>query len=565
VSTRNDIAALARRLGYDHLREGQEEAVRAVLEGRDLLAVMPTGHGKSAVHQIAALGLGGVTVVVTPLIALQWDQVQHLEDEGAPLVAVAVNSAQSAGDNAEAWRRIEDGRTAREVYLAPEQLANDEVLERLAAVGVTQFVVDEAHCVSAWGHDFRPDYLRLGEIADRLGHPPVVALTATGSSPVRDDILEKLHLRRPEVLVSGFDRPNLHLAVVRHENDAEKRRAVLDQVASLDVPGLLYVATRRETEEYAEGLRQRGRRAEAFHGGLRASVKEAVYEGFHSGAHEIIVATSAFGMGIDKADIRFVVHADIPDSVDSYYQEIGRAGRDGEPAETTLHYRQEDLGLRSFFAASSPDPERLRVIVDALEQADRPVTRRALTASTGLPARAVTQQLNLLTEAGAVTDRRAGVRLAPGIGRRDAVQSAVEAHERRGRIEHSRLDMMRQYAETTGCRRRFVLNYFGDATDEDCGHCDLCEARTAGSAGSSASASQRAGADRAEDEAAAAGRESAAADGGDAYTVDQRIRHRELGEGTVVSVEDDRITVFFEEEGYTVLSKEVIRERDLVV
>ncbi|MCS5715169.1 RecQ family ATP-dependent DNA helicase [Herbiconiux sp. CPCC 205716] len=549
MTTAPDLTLLAQRLGYDSLREGQEPAVQAVLEGRDLLVVMPTGHGKSAIHQLATLALDGLTVVVTPLIALQWDQVRHVEDGDGPLRAAAVNSAQSAAENDAAWELAEHGTGARILHLAPEQLANDETVDRLRAVGVVQFVVDEAHCVSAWGHDFRPDYLRLGEIADRLGHPPVVALTATGSAPVREDIVEKLHLTDPRVQVSGFDRPNLHLRVVRHESADDKRRAVIEQVAALEVPGLLYVATRRATEEYAEALRERGRRAAAFHGGLRASAKEEVYAAFHSGEHEIVVATSAFGMGIDKADIRFVVHADVADSVDSHYQEIGRAGRDGDAAETTLHYRPEDLGLRSFFASSSPDEKRLRAIVSALAAADRPMSRAALSKASGVPARSLTQQVNLLAEAGAVVDRRAGLRLARGTDLKQAVAGAVEAHERRTRIEHSRIDMMRGYAETLECRRRFLLNYFGDVTDAECGRCDLCEARAA-----------------APDARPARGTvtDLEAAEGPGDFAVEQRIHHESLGEGTVVSVDPDRITVFFDGEGYTVLSRSVIAEQHLI-
>jgi ATP-dependent DNA helicase RecQ len=259
-------------------------------------------------------------------------------------------------------------------------------------------------------------------------------------------------------------------------------------------------------------------------------------------------------MGIDKADIRFVVHADVPDSVDSYYQEIGRAGRDGEPAETTLHYRPEDLGLRSFFASSSPDASRLRAIVSALASAERPLTRAALAKASGVPARSVTQQVNLLAEAGAVIDRRAGLRLARGIDEQEAVRGAVEAHERRTRIEHSRIDMMRGYAETLGCRRRFLLDYFGDITPVDgaetfCGHCDLCEARAA-APDARPDASGTALADTAE--------------GPGDFAVEQRIRHRSLGEGTVVSVDPDRITVFFDGEGYTVLSRSVIAEQHLI-
>ena len=255
--------------GWNELKPGQAEAIETLLGGRDLLAVMPTGYGKSAIYQVAAHLLEGPTLVVSPLIALQADQVRHLDASLGEGAAAAVNSSHSEGANERAWQAIATGR-AEFVFLAPEQLAKPEVIEELSTLGVSLFVVDEAHCVSSWGHDFRPEYLRLGAAIDTLGRPRVVALTATGSAPVREEIIERLGLREPRVLVGGFDRPNIHLAVVRHEDEAAKERAVIETALEGTRPALVYVATRADTERFAERLREEGLRAAHYHGGMPA-------------------------------------------------------------------------------------------------------------------------------------------------------------------------------------------------------------------------------------------------------------------------------------------------------
>ncbi|WP_347877952.1 RecQ family ATP-dependent DNA helicase [Salinibacterium sp. ZJ454] len=401
--------AAQRAFGWPGLRPGQLDAIEALLNHTDVLAVMPTGYGKSAIYQLAGLLNDGPTLVVSPLIALQNDQVAGLNDAPDAPDAVAVNSGNSDGENDDAWQRYEAG-DAEFLLLSPEQLAKPEVIQRLRSRRPTLFVVDEAHCVSSWGHDFRPDYLRLGEVIDQLGHPTVCALTATGSAPVRDEIVDRLHLRQPLVLTRGFDRPNLRLEVQRHSDDREKRDAVIEQVLALPKPGLLYVSTRRDSERYAVALSGRGLAASAYHAGLRSSLREQVHEAFLDDRLDVVVATSAFGMGIDKRNVRFVVHAAITESLDAYYQEIGRAGRDAAPATTTLHYRQEDLGLRSFFASGAPDPADLARVFATLAASDAPMKLADLASRLDLGTRRTSNLVNLLQEADVADSGRRGVR-----------------------------------------------------------------------------------------------------------------------------------------------------------
>ena len=312
---------------------------------------MPTGGGKSAVYQIPALLVPGPTVVVSPLIALQRDQVMALRKRIAGS-AVRANSEISRAAYREAFRAVRTGE-AEFLFLAPEQLAKPETMAALRDAAPSIFVVDEAHCISSWGHDFRPDYLRLGEVIAELGHPTVIALTATAAPPVRAEIVERLRLREPELVVRGFDRPNIFLEVVHELDAAAKREAAVLRAAGSAKPGIVYVATRRAADEYAAELAEIGLAAAAYHAGLPVAERDRVQQEFMDGALDVVAATTAFGMGIDKADVRFVMHADVADSLDSYYQEIGRAGRDGAPALACLFYRPEDLGLRRFFAAGA--------------------------------------------------------------------------------------------------------------------------------------------------------------------------------------------------------------------
>ncbi|MFP5351016.1 MAG: RecQ family ATP-dependent DNA helicase [Actinomycetota bacterium] len=351
------------RFGYESLLPGQSDAMNAVVAGRDVLVLMPTGAGKSAIYQIPALLLEGPTVVISPLIALQRDQVEALTETGTADAAHA-NSTQNKAERAETFERLRSG-SLEYLFLAPEQLANEETFRELQATPPSLVVVDEAHCISAWGHDFRPEYLKLRQSIEQLGHPPVLALTATASPVVREEIIEHLGMRDPVVVARGFDRPNLHLTVRRFSDERSKENALLKAVREATSPGIVYVATRARAEDLAGKLWQEGVEAVYYHGGMTRAEREEAQAAFMDDRFDVAVATTAFGMGIDKADVRFVFHYDIPDSIDSLYQEIGRAGRDGKPAEIVLFYRSEDLGIRRFFAGNGHEgenAERRRVL-----------------------------------------------------------------------------------------------------------------------------------------------------------------------------------------------------------
>ncbi|MEW5811868.1 MAG: RecQ family ATP-dependent DNA helicase [Actinomycetota bacterium] len=532
---RHDLQDAATRVfGWDALRDEQLDAMAAAAGGRDVLAVMPTGSGKSAIYQVPAVVMPGVTVVVSPLIALQRDQIEGLADTDAPR-AVAINSRQGAGRNERSWAATRAG-DAEYVFLSPEQLTKDDVVQQLSQLDLAMIVVDEAHCVSAWGHDFRPSYLRLADAVRQWGDVPVVALTATASPVVRSDIVNHLGLRDPVLVATGFDRPNIRLEVSHHVDDKDKRAAVLDAVTDMTGPGLVYTATRKDADRFADALRGGGVTAAAYHAGLRAAQRDEVHGAFRDGDIDVVVATSAFGMGIDKPDVRFVVHASIPDSVDSYYQQVGRAGRDGHDAVAKLFYRPEDLSLAKFFMTAHADDERLTAVLGALSTAT-PKRLKRLREETGIADRSLTQAVNLLEQAAAVTSGRRGFLVVDD----DAAQvlarvsRIVEATER---VDRTRVEMMRGYAETADCRRRNLLGYFGELMAHPCGNCDTCDDNAAH------------GHPLTEERPAVA--------------PNTAVEHREWGHGVVISGESDRITVLFDEFGYRTLTVEAIRDTQIL-
>jgi RecQ family ATP-dependent DNA helicase len=351
--------SLLAELGFESWRAGQREAVVAALEGRDSLIVMPTGGGKSLCYQLPGLASEDLTIVVSPLIALMRDQWQRLTAAGRPVAMISSGMDEAAARAALA--QVRDG-SARIVYCSPERFGSTVFLDALAQRRIDLIAVDEAHCVSEWGHDFRPDYLRLPQIADRLGRPTVMACTATATKAVAAEIASRFGMRDPLQVRSGFDRPNLSFDVVPLEGTGSKaRRQALLEAGLADPanrPAIVYCGTRRDTDEVAASLRDSGRTALAYHAGMEAEERTSVQGRFMSGEAEVIVATNAFGMGVDKADVRSVWHMAIPTSVEAYYQEAGRAGRDGLPARAVLLAMKADLGrLVRFNQQRSGDPE----------------------------------------------------------------------------------------------------------------------------------------------------------------------------------------------------------------
>jgi len=533
-----EIEKLAReKLGIEQLHPGQLEAIEAVLDGRDTLAVMSTGYGKSAIYQLAGELLGKPTIVVSPLIALQRDQVEAIEEHISPGEAAELNSTVSARKRHELIAALERGEHEF-VLLAPEQLAKPEVLAELAATEPALLVVDEAHCISEWGHDFRPDYLQLGAFAERLGRPTILALTATASPPVRREIIERLGMRDPAQEIRGFDRPNLHFTVRRFTDAKGKEEALVAAVAEAPKPGIVYIATRKASEELATALAGAGVNAEAYHAGLPSKRRGQLQDRFMADEVEVIVATTAFGMGIDKPNVRFVFHAGPSDSIDSYYQEVGRAGRDGEPAKAVLFYRPEDEAVRHFLAGSGGvDGEDLEAVGHAVEGDEGDADPVALVEQLGLPRSKVLEAVGRLEEAGWLEISATGeVREAPaGPTLEHAIQQGVRESGQRREFDKTRLAMMRSYAETEGCRRDHILSYFGEEHEVPCFYCDNCDAGLVKT-------------DDAERP----------------FPIGAPVTHKTWGPGEVQRYDRDRVVVLFESVGYRTLDLTLVEEEGLL-
>jgi ATP-dependent DNA helicase RecQ len=394
-------------------RPHQREVIDDVLAGHDVVCVMPTGAGKSLCYQLPAVALGGLTIVVSPLIALMADQVNQLANLGVP--TMLLNSSQDAAKQRETLQKVRAGFQGI-LYVAPERFAAPSFRALLPQLRPRLFVVDEAHCVSFWGHDFRPEYMRLAEIREALGSPVTVALTATATPQVRTDIIAHLKLRSPKMHVTGFDRPNLRYAARFFRNDGEKDSALANGLADSPGTGIVYCATRKTVEELTAFLEEKmpDRIISGYHAGMSQPDRKASQERFMRGKGAVIVATNAFGMGINKPDIRFVLHYNLPGSVEAYYQEAGRAGRDGRTADCVLYHSPRDFGIQQFFIEKIGDNN------EQLKDAD--VRRLQASAS-------------------------------------------------------RKLDALMQYASTRYCRRAAILNYFGQPATIDGCSCDVCRGR----------------------------------------------------------------------------------------
>jgi ATP-dependent DNA helicase RecQ len=452
--------------GLAGLRPGQAEVIGAAEVGRDVLFVAPTGSGKSVAYWVPALASPGLTLVVSPLIALMTDQVARLRRAG--VAAAAIHSQLEAGEQREALAAALSGRL-RFLYVAPERLATPSFEERLAELGVARFVVDEAHCISSWGNDFRQEYRRLAAAVTACGRPPVTAVTATATPQVREDISRSLALRRPFTVVTGFVRIGLTLEVQRCHQGAEKLRAVTRALALVPGRALVYCGRIRDCEETAEALRADGVAAAAYHGGLDGPVRSQVQAAFTEGKLRVVVATSAFGMGVDIPDIRQVIHRDFPACLEDYHQAAGRAGRDGLPARCLLLYNPADRGLQELFIAQSyPEREVVREVYRALLRAGSWDMREPAGLVPNLDRRAVEASVRLLENAGA---------LLPGGGVRRLSGAPVDFEERRRLKEAAlaRLDQMMAYATSRECRHARIADYFGEqGVARSCSACDNC-------------------------------------------------------------------------------------------
>ena len=480
--TAHDV--LAKHFGFREFLDAQEQVIEAIVGGADALVVMPTGGGKSLCYQLPALMLEGTTVVVSPLIALMKDQVDSLQRRG--IAATLINSSLSPGEQRERIRALARGEF-KLVYIAPERFRSQSFLDGLGQSTIGLFAVDEAHCLSMWGHDFRPDYFRLDAVLEKLGRPQVAAFTATATPDVRRDILKHLNLREPREFVAGFARPNLKLSVIQVASEAEKYKHLHSLIRGHKT-GIVYCATRKRVEAVAETLQQANISSILYHGGMSDEEREKAQNAFMQGKRDIVVATNAFGMGIDRPDIRFVAHFEVPGSVEAYYQEAGRAGRDGEAATCELFFNFADTRVQEFFIDGSNPPvplikqtyEMLRREADSQNEIHLPIREMAARLGNDGNDMLLSSALHVLDREGYIERfdipgrRVRGTRLLkPEVSAGELKIDGARLAEKERR-DRAKLKMMVDFAYARECRQQGILRYFGEPDPARCGNCDVC-------------------------------------------------------------------------------------------